>query len=83
MQFSKDIPKQRNVSGYQMGPSLKLSNGYILPEGKMTPNTLFVGGIDTKVSQVNIDKYLSQVTNVCYFDGTDTFFWSHRWTKTK
>ena len=32
-----------------MGPSLKLSNGYILPEGKMTPNTLFVGGIDTKV----------------------------------
>uniref|UniRef100_A0AAY4BGH3 Deleted in azoospermia-like n=1 Tax=Denticeps clupeoides TaxID=299321 RepID=A0AAY4BGH3_9TELE len=34
-----------------MGPALKLSNGYILPEGKMTPNTLFVGGIDMKVGR--------------------------------
>uniref|UniRef100_A0AAY4BH44 RRM domain-containing protein n=1 Tax=Denticeps clupeoides TaxID=299321 RepID=A0AAY4BH44_9TELE len=33
------------------GPPLKLSNGYILPEGKMTPNTLFVGGIDMKVGR--------------------------------
>lgn len=29
--------------------SVKLSNGYILPEGKLTPNALFVGGIDMKV----------------------------------
>ncbi|KAF3833724.1 hypothetical protein F7725_024928 [Dissostichus mawsoni] len=28
---------------------MKLSNGYVLPEGKLTPNALFVGGIDMKV----------------------------------
>uniref|UniRef100_A0A3Q1G2Z1 Deleted in azoospermia-like n=1 Tax=Acanthochromis polyacanthus TaxID=80966 RepID=A0A3Q1G2Z1_9TELE len=32
-------------------PSLKLSNGFILPEGKLTPNALFVGGIDMKVDE--------------------------------
>lgn len=49
--FFQDIQKQRN--GCQTSTSLKLSNGYILPEGKMTPNTLFVGGIDMKVSSSN------------------------------
>uniref|UniRef100_A0AAY4BGG0 RRM domain-containing protein n=1 Tax=Denticeps clupeoides TaxID=299321 RepID=A0AAY4BGG0_9TELE len=39
----------RDICRHRMGPALKLSNGYILPEGKMTPNTLFVGGIDMKV----------------------------------
>ncbi|KAG7255843.1 hypothetical protein CRUP_035730 [Coryphaenoides rupestris] len=29
-------------------PSLKLSNGYVLPRGTLTPNTLFVGGIPSK-----------------------------------
>lgn len=29
--------------------SLRLPNGYILPEGKVTPNALFVGGIDVNV----------------------------------
>lgn len=29
--------------------SPKLSNGYVLPEGKVTPNAIFVGGIDMKV----------------------------------
>lgn len=32
--------------------SLRLSNGYILPEGKVTPNALFVGGIDINVRPV-------------------------------
>ncbi|XP_070702979.1 deleted in azoospermia-like [Pempheris klunzingeri] len=44
-----DIHKPR--SGNQLSPSLKLSNGYILPEGKLTPNALFVGGIDMKVDE--------------------------------
>lgn len=30
-------------------PSLQLSNGYVLPQGTLTPNTLFVGGIALKV----------------------------------
>lgn len=44
--FFKDIykPKFNN----QFSP--KLSNGYILPEGKVTPNAIFVGGIDMKVT---------------------------------
>ncbi|TKS88575.1 Deleted in azoospermia-like [Collichthys lucidus] len=44
-----DINKPRNSN--QTSPSLKLSNGYILPEGKLTPNALFVGGIDTNVNE--------------------------------
>lgn len=44
-----DINKPRN--GNLTSPSLKLSNGYILPEGKLTPNALFVGGIDTNVDE--------------------------------
>ncbi|XP_037120210.1 deleted in azoospermia-like [Syngnathus acus] len=27
----------------------QLSNGYVLPEGRVTPNTIFVGGIDPRV----------------------------------
>lgn len=48
--FPKDIykPKFNN----QFSP--KLSNGYILPEGKVTPNAIFVGGIDMKVSVTRI-----------------------------
>ncbi|KAM3595621.1 uncharacterized protein V6R79_000243 [Siganus canaliculatus] len=41
-----DIHKPRSSNQI----SLKLSNGYILPEGKLTPNALFVGGIDMKAS---------------------------------
>ncbi|KAM9838283.1 deleted in azoospermia-like [Aulostomus maculatus] len=44
-----DIHKPR--SSNQSSPSFKLSNGYILPEGKLTPNALFVGGIDMKVDE--------------------------------
>uniref|UniRef100_A0A8C6WLX6 Deleted in azoospermia-like n=1 Tax=Neogobius melanostomus TaxID=47308 RepID=A0A8C6WLX6_9GOBI len=44
-----DIHKPR--SGTQFSPALRLSNGYVLPEGKLTPNALFVGGIDMKVDE--------------------------------
>ncbi|KAL6457405.1 hypothetical protein MHYP_G00343680 [Metynnis hypsauchen] len=46
-----DIQKGRH--GIQSS-ALKLSNGYVLPEGKLTPNTLFVGGIDMKVEENEI-----------------------------
>ncbi|XP_076865466.1 deleted in azoospermia-like isoform X3 [Brachyhypopomus gauderio] len=46
--LNMDMQKQR--CGFQSS-ALKLSNGYILPEGKTTPNTLFVGGIDMKVPE--------------------------------
>ncbi|CAB1320576.1 unnamed protein product, partial [Coregonus sp. 'balchen'] len=53
-----DIQKQRN--GFQTSPNLKLSNGYILPEGRMTPNTLFVGGIDMKVDENEIRDFFAR-----------------------
>lgn len=43
----QDIHKPRNCN--QFSPAFKMANGYILPEGKLTPNALFVGGIDMKV----------------------------------
>lgn len=38
-------------SSAQTSPTSRLSNGYILPEGRLTPNALFVGGIDIKVDE--------------------------------
>lgn len=52
VKYIQDIQKHRQ--GFPS--SLKLSNGYILPEGKMTPNTLFVGGIDMKVMTFTINR---------------------------
>ncbi|XP_018605753.1 deleted in azoospermia-like isoform X1 [Scleropages formosus] len=51
---------QRPKNGCQASPSVKLSNGYILPEGKMTPNTLFVGGIDMKVDENEIKDFFAR-----------------------
>ncbi|XP_048850501.1 deleted in azoospermia-like isoform X3 [Brienomyrus brachyistius] len=56
------IHKARN--GAQTLPSLKLSNGYILPEGKLTPNTLFVGGIDMKVDENEIKEFFARYGTV-------------------
>ncbi|XP_074469992.1 deleted in azoospermia-like isoform X2 [Sebastes fasciatus] len=53
-----DIHKPR--SSNQTSPSLKLSNGYILPEGKLTPNALFVGGIDMKVDENEIRDFFAR-----------------------
>ncbi|XP_036421594.1 deleted in azoospermia-like [Colossoma macropomum] len=52
-----DIQKQRH--GFQTS-ALKLSNGYVLPEGKLTPNTLFVGGIDMKVEENEIRDFFAR-----------------------
>uniref|UniRef100_A0AAQ4PPJ2 Deleted in azoospermia-like n=3 Tax=Gasterosteus aculeatus aculeatus TaxID=481459 RepID=A0AAQ4PPJ2_GASAC len=46
-----EMDAQKPRSSNQTSPSLKLSNGFILPEGKLTPNALFVGGIDMKVDE--------------------------------
>ncbi|XP_067268302.1 deleted in azoospermia-like [Chanodichthys erythropterus] len=58
--YSQDIQKHRQ--GFPS--SLKLSNGYILPEGKMTPNTLFVGGIDMKVDENEIREFFAKYGSV-------------------
>ncbi|XP_036372144.1 deleted in azoospermia-like, partial [Megalops cyprinoides] len=55
--LKQEIHKSRN--GCQMSSSLKLSNGFILPEGKMTPNTLFVGGFDMKVDENEIKDFFA------------------------
>uniref|UniRef100_A0A3B5L0V0 Deleted in azoospermia-like n=1 Tax=Xiphophorus couchianus TaxID=32473 RepID=A0A3B5L0V0_9TELE len=48
----------------QTVPSLKLSNGYILPEGRLTPNALFVGGIDMKVDENEMRDFFTRYGNV-------------------
>ncbi|KAF4080386.1 hypothetical protein AMELA_G00169700 [Ameiurus melas] len=47
-----DLQKQRHGT--------MMSNGFILPQGKMTPNTLFVGGIDMKVEENEIRDFFSR-----------------------
>ncbi|TSO05455.1 MAGUK p55 subfamily member 6 [Bagarius yarrelli] len=39
---------------------MTMANGFILPEGKMTPNTLFVGGIDMKVEENEIRDFFAR-----------------------
>ncbi|XP_029918775.1 deleted in azoospermia-like isoform X2 [Myripristis murdjan] len=53
-----DIQQQR--SSFHGSPSPRLANGYILPEGKLTPNTLFVGGIDMKVDENEIRDFFAR-----------------------
>ncbi|XP_026203520.1 deleted in azoospermia-like isoform X2 [Anabas testudineus] len=57
-----DIHKPRTSN--QTSPSLKLSNGYILPEGKLTPNALFVGGIDMKVDENEMRDFFARYGSV-------------------
>ncbi|MEQ2280207.1 hypothetical protein AMECASPLE_017307 [Ameca splendens] len=57
-----DFPKPRTAT--QTVPSLKLSNGYILPEGRLTPNALFVGGIDMKVDENEMRDFFARYGNV-------------------
>ncbi|KAF7221727.1 deleted in azoospermia-like [Nothobranchius furzeri] len=42
----------------------KLSNGFILPKGKVTPNTLFVGGIDMMVNENEIRDFFAKFGTV-------------------
>ena len=51
----------------------QLSNGFVLPQGKLTPNALFVGGIDMEVSLAELyTELLKTVQKKC----------NHVWTKT-
>ncbi|XP_026885908.1 deleted in azoospermia-like [Electrophorus electricus] len=54
---------QKQRCGIQTS-ALRLSNGYILPEGKLTPNTLFVGGIDMKVEENEIRDFFARYGTV-------------------
>ncbi|XP_021178087.1 deleted in azoospermia-like isoform X1 [Fundulus heteroclitus] len=57
-----DINKPRTIS--QSVSSFKLPNGYVLPEGRLTPNTLFVGGIDMKVEENEMWDFFTRYGNV-------------------
>ncbi|XP_061521478.1 deleted in azoospermia-like isoform X3 [Phycodurus eques] len=39
--------------------SSQLSNGYILPEGRVTPNAIFVGGIDTRANAAEMRDFFA------------------------
>ncbi|POI26522.1 hypothetical protein CIB84_009728 [Bambusicola thoracicus] len=38
--------------------------GYVLPEGKIMPNTVFVGGIDIRMNEAEIRSYFEQYGTV-------------------
>ncbi|XP_024113602.1 deleted in azoospermia-like isoform X2 [Oryzias melastigma] len=57
-----DLNRPRSIN--QTVPPFKLSNGYILPEGKLTPNSLFVGGIDMKVDEDEIKEFFARYGSV-------------------
>ncbi|XP_034561304.1 deleted in azoospermia-like isoform X2 [Notolabrus celidotus] len=47
-----------------MSPSLQMSNGFILPEGKLTPHALFVGGINMKVHVNELQNFFARYGSV-------------------
>ncbi|KAM8967085.1 deleted in azoospermia-like [Pelodytes ibericus] len=40
------------------------SHGYVLPEGKIMPNTVFVGGIDVRMDEIEIRDFFSRFGSV-------------------
>ncbi|XP_060759949.1 deleted in azoospermia-like [Neoarius graeffei] len=53
MDFVSELHKQRHGG-------VTMANGFILPEGRTTPNTLFVGGIDMKVEENEIRDFFAR-----------------------
>ncbi|XP_034535511.1 deleted in azoospermia-like isoform X2 [Notolabrus celidotus] len=47
-----------------MSPTLQMSNGFILPEGKLTPHALFVGGINMKVHVNELQNFFARYGSV-------------------
>ncbi|KAM8883068.1 deleted in azoospermia-like isoform 1-T1 [Synchiropus picturatus] len=41
-------------------PSKELPNGFILPEGKITPNAIFVGGLGIEVDEREVKEFFKQ-----------------------
>uniref|UniRef100_H2LJC0 Deleted in azoospermia-like n=1 Tax=Oryzias latipes TaxID=8090 RepID=H2LJC0_ORYLA len=57
-----DLNRPRSIN--QTVSPYKLANGFILPEGKLTPNSLFVGGIDMKVDENEIKEFFARYGSV-------------------
>ncbi|XP_075172784.1 deleted in azoospermia-like isoform X2 [Anomaloglossus baeobatrachus] len=51
-----------SASGCQGSPdeNQTANQGYVLPEGKIMPNTIFVGGIDLQLDELEIKEYFSR-----------------------
>uniref|UniRef100_A0A8C5MZ87 Deleted in azoospermia-like n=1 Tax=Leptobrachium leishanense TaxID=445787 RepID=A0A8C5MZ87_9ANUR len=47
-------------SGEEAQSTISASHSYVLPEGKIMPNTVFVGGIDIRMDEIEIRGYFSR-----------------------
>uniref|UniRef100_A0A673BCR0 Deleted in azoospermia-like n=1 Tax=Sphaeramia orbicularis TaxID=375764 RepID=A0A673BCR0_9TELE len=58
----QDAHEQR--SSTQILPSSRMANGYILPAGRVTRNALFVGGMDMKVDENDIQDLFARFGSI-------------------
>ncbi|XP_075443011.1 deleted in azoospermia-like isoform X2 [Ascaphus truei] len=52
------------VPGDEEPQSVATSQGYVLPEGKIMPNTVFVGGIDIRMDEIEIRDFFARFGSV-------------------
>uniref|UniRef100_A0A8C5IT59 RRM domain-containing protein n=1 Tax=Junco hyemalis TaxID=40217 RepID=A0A8C5IT59_JUNHY len=57
-------PTQRSSATEGSAYSATVSQGYVLPEGKVMPNTVFVGGIDIRMNEAEIRSVFEQYGTV-------------------
>ncbi|XP_053322810.1 deleted in azoospermia-like [Spea bombifrons] len=56
---------QNAVTGEEESQSSAVtSHGYVLPEGKIMPNTVFVGGIDIRMDEIEIQDFFARFGSV-------------------
>ncbi|XP_053834690.1 deleted in azoospermia-like isoform X2 [Vidua macroura] len=58
------VEMQRSSAPESSAYSAAVSQGYVLPEGKIMPNTVFVGGIDIRMNEAEIRSVFEQYGTV-------------------
>ncbi|KAG8442944.1 hypothetical protein GDO86_011672 [Hymenochirus boettgeri] len=60
----REDSKNATVNGEDEIRSSATNQGYVFPEGKITPNTVFVGGIDIRMDEIEIRDFFGRFGNV-------------------
>ncbi|XP_053120998.1 deleted in azoospermia-like isoform X2 [Hemicordylus capensis] len=64
MSAANQDTQNASISGDESSPLPATNQGYVLPEGKIMPNTIFVGGIDIRMDETEIRSFFARYGTV-------------------